>query len=488
VTPAAAARAFAERPLAVRVALIAVLLAGLAIGARDVSRSWFFPLERQQIDLRVLYCAGRAALAGANPYALEPIRTCEHLYTTRLLERSPHLTLPFTLPGYDLPLVDVLARLPLDTASSLFTIMCVLTLGVSIVLVARATGVGFAFAAAALLLSIGFPTLPVGQLATFELVTLAATGWALAARRERWAGVFAASTLFEPHIGGFVVIAVAVLVPRARVALAVACVGLVVLAFSWSSPAQQLAYVTVFLPGQALGDLHSPQQYGLSYALTLLGVPDGAALLAGSVWTVLMLVVSIPIARACAARGQRAAIAFVPAACAVIGGTYMHVTQEALAVPAALALLRVAPNRTATALAATSVVLLAVPWPFPAGTKQLLVLSLVCVAVTTWYAGAGALRTVILAVAASWAALLVAENHLPPAIRVPVVANYPADTPIGVEYRAAIEQTARLEPYDVAVKVPTWCGLIALLGAGAALFRRERSASAERSAALAGVG
>ncbi len=56
--------------------------------------------------------------------------------------------------------------------------------------------------------------------------------------------------------------------------------------------------------------------------------------------TLLLLIVSIPVARACGALGARAAIAFLPAAFAVIGGTYMHLTQVALAVPAALLLVR----------------------------------------------------------------------------------------------------------------------------------------------------
>jgi hypothetical protein len=458
----------------VRAVIVLLLALGLVIGVRDLSRSWFFPLERQQLDLRVLYCGGRAANDGANPYALEPIRTCEHAYPTRALAESPNLALPFTLPGYDLPPVELLARLPLDTASAVFVACSVTALALGIVFVARALGVGLVATTAALALSIGFPSLPIGQLAPFELLALGATGWALAAGRDRLAGVLAATTLFEPHVGAFVVIAVVVLAPRARPTLLAGCAVLAATALLCSTPARQLAYLTTFLPGQAYGDLHSPQEYGLSYALTLVRIPDAAALLAGTLWTVLMLAVAIPLARACAARGMRAAFAFVPAACAVAGGTYMHVTQEAFAVPAALLLVRIAPTRLAAAFAGASLVLLAVPWPFPAGTKQLLVLSLVCVGVVTWFAAAGSVRSVLAAVAVSWLALLQAENHLPSAIAIPSVAKYPASTPIGVEYRDAILQQARFEPYDLLVKLPTWCGLLALLGA-AALTSAEQS-------------
>lgn len=461
-----------QRPLIVRALLIGALALGLVAGARDLSRSWFFPLDRSQLDLRVLYCGGRAANAGADPYALEPIRTCEHEFPTRLMVASPNLAFPFTLPGYDLGPIELLARLPIGAASAVFTVLSLLALAGAIALVARTLDLAWWIPAAALTLSVGFTSLPLGQSGAFELLALAATGWALTTGRDRWAAAFGVLTLLEPHVGAFVVITLAALVPRARAGLAIGCAVLLALALTWSTLGAQIDYLTVFLPGQASSEVHSSQQYGLTYLLATFGVPDGAALVLGTVWTLAMLVVAVPLARATATIGPRAAIAFVPAACAVTLGTYMHATQEALAVPAALLLAAFAPNRLCAVLAGAAAVLLAVPWSFPAGTKQLLVICLVCIALMSWFATSGRLPIVIAAVAASWLGLFWAENHLPPALRIPVVPRWPASTPITVESRAAIAQTARSEPYDVAIKIPTWCGLLAVLGAGASVVKR----------------
>ncbi|HEX3467017.1 MAG TPA: glycosyltransferase 87 family protein, partial [Candidatus Elarobacter sp.] len=295
-----------QRSLIARALLIGVLALGLVAGARDLSRSWFFPLERSQLDLRVLYCGGRAANAGANPYALEPIRTCEHEFPTRLMIASPNLAFPFTLPGYDLGPIELLARLPLGAASTMFVALTLLALAGAIVLVSRTLGMAWWIPAAALTLSVGFTSLPLGQPGALELLALAATGWALASGRDRWAGILAVLTLFEPHVGGFVVVAVAVLVPRARLALAIGCAVLIALALTWSTFATQIAYLTVFVPGQAASEVHSPEQYGLTYLLALLGVSDGIALAIGSAWTLAMLIAAVPLARACSARGGRA--------------------------------------------------------------------------------------------------------------------------------------------------------------------------------------
>ncbi len=446
---------------------IAVLLAlGLGIGVRDVARSWFFPLKSQQLDLRVVYCAGQGASAGANPYALEPIRTCEHTVATRPLRDSPNLAMPFTLPGYDIPFAELFARFSIDGATVAYTALSLLALAVGIVLVARALDAGIVPVLTGLALSVGFPSVPLGQLGTFELLAVAASGWALARGHDRWAGVFAATALFEPHIGAFVVVAVAALVPRARATLVLCCAGLAVAAVAFSSLREQIAYATQYLPGQAYASLHGIEQYSLSYVATLLGASDRVALAIGTASTLLLLIVSVLVARACVALGERAAIAFIPAAFATIGGTYMHLTQVALAVPAVLLFVRVAPNRLAAAFASAGFVLLAVPWPFPAQTKQLLVISLLWVGLATWHVTRGKLRIVLATVAVCWLLMLWSENHLPPAETVPVVPRYPAGTPISVEYRNVVDQVARVQPFELLVKVPTWCGLLAALGAG----------------------
>ncbi len=461
-----------ERPGLRRAVLAALLTVALAIGIRDLSRSWYFPLEPQQLDLRVFYCAGRAAAAGANPYALEPIRTCEHASPSRLLMRSPNLALPFVLPGWDLPPLELLARLPFDAAARVFTACVLAALLAAIVLVVRTLRIDAVVAIAALTLSAGFPSVLLGQTATFALLAIVAAGFALATGRDRLAGILAATTLVEPHVGMFVVVAVAVLVPRARLSLGAGVAALVAVALVAGSPREQLTYLTTYLPQHAFAELHSDEQESLAYALALDGVPDRAALALGAASTLLLLIASVPLAGACARGGQRAAIAFVPAACAVIGGTFVHVTQESLAVPAALLLVRIAPTRRVAVLAGAGLALLSVAWQYPATAKQLLVLSLLAVAIAVRHAG-GRLRTVFGAVAVCWLVLFYAENHPPETAAIPVERRWPADTPIAVEWRDAIAQETLFDAFRLGVKLPTWCGLLCVLGATLLVARGE---------------
>ena len=450
----------------------AMLVLALAFGVRDLARSWFFPLQRQQLDFRPIYCAGQAANAGANPYILEPLRTCEHRFATRLLRASPNLAMPFVMPGYDVAPARLLARLPFSASETLFTALATLALIASIVLVVRALDVPALPATAGLALSAGFTSIPLGQLGTFELLAVAAAGWAFANGRDRLGAIFAAASLLEPHVGAFVVVAAFVLAPRARVALVLACVALAVVAVAFSTPREQLAYLTSYLPGQAFANVRGNEQYSLTYVAALLGAPDRLALALGSLSTLVLLIVAVPVARACVLRGERAAIAFLPAAFAVIGGAYIHLTQIALAVPAALLLVRIARDRKEKVVAGAALVLLAIPWPFPAQTKQLLLLSLLAAAVVAWYVTAGAIRAVIAIVVVCWAAMFWTENHLAPADRIPVLPRYPATTPFAVEVRAWTQQVAHPTAYGLGLKVPAWCGLLSVLACGVLVLRR----------------
>jgi len=454
-------------------ALAAVLIAlALAVGVRDLSRSWFFPLAPQQLDLRPLYCAGTAANAGASPYALEPIRTCEHRYAAPLLRASPNLAMPFVMPGYVVPLVRLLAGMPFAAAAALYTALAALALLAAIVLSARALNVGMLPAAAGIALSAGFTSIPLGQVGTFELLAIAAAGWALAKRHDALAALCAAASLVEPHVGAFVVVALFVLAPRTRTVIVLACAALALAAVAFSAPREQLAYLTSSLPGQAYANIRGNEQYSLTYVAAFLGAPDRLALALGSLSTLLLLVASVPVARACALRGQRAALAFVPAAFAVVGGAYIHLTQIALAAPAALLFVAIARDRREKIFAGAAFVLLAIPWPFPAQTKQLLVLSLLAVALVAWHVTAGSLRAVAAIVVVCWAAMFWTENHLAPADRIPVLPHYPASTPIALEVRAWTEQVANPTAYGTALKLPTWCGLLAVLTCGLLVLRR----------------
>jgi hypothetical protein len=463
----------AARGVRMRTLRVVLVLLALAAGLHDLSRSAYFPLQHSVLDLRVFYCGGRVASAGGDPYAIEPLRSCEHAVPNALLRRSPNLVLPYVLPGYDLPPLEALARLPFDAGVTLFAACALAALAGSIALIARATGIDALTTTAALAIAFSFPGIVFGQTACFELLALAATGWALARGHDRWAGVLAATTAVEPHVGLFTVVAVGALVPRARLTLAAALAVFGAVAVAATSVPEQLFYLGRELGEHAYAEVRFDEQDSLAFALTLARVPDRVALAIGALSTLVLLIAAIPFSRTCARFGRREAIAFLPAAFSVTGGTFVHLTQEPLAIPAALVLLRLARTRTAALLAGSAVVLLAVPWPFVAAQKQLLVLSLLCAGITTWYVSRRAWRPTLATVAACATLLWFLENHLPRDEGVPQVPRFPPGTPVDVAWRAATDQMSAHDPARVALKIPTWAGLLAIVGAAASLRTRS---------------
>ena len=395
-----------------------------------------------------------------------------------LLARSPRLLMPFVLPGYDAAPLWLLAKLPFAWAERTYTLLSCAALVAAIVLVAYALQVPLVLAAGTLGLSVGLPSIALGQVAPFELLALAATAAALRAGRDLQAGALAALTLLEPQVGIFVAIAVALLVPRARVTLGLALAGLAI-ADALATPGQQLHYLTSVLPQQASAQVRAPDQYSLTFLLAMLGVGDRAALALSAISSVALLAAGIVFAQRWLRAGERAGIVFAPAACAVVGGSYLHITQIALALPAALLLLRTAaPGRTMRALAGAALVLLAVPWPYPAIVKNVLVLSLVSCAIALWFATGGSLRLTVAGVCACLAVLVWAENHATGPLPPPLVRESPAGSSYETRWRDAIGDQQGVDAFRLAEKVPTWLGLLALLTASglAAPCHPERSA------------
>jgi hypothetical protein len=443
---------------------------GLAICARQLAWSPLFHLDRQLVDYRVFWCAGQAALDGADPYLTEPLRTCEQRYGTPAVTASPNLVMPFVLPPYDVPAFALLARLPLTVSGLLFTVLGVVALIAGIVLVARSVRVPLALSAAALSMSVGLPSLVLGQIVPFELAALAATAFAVSRRRDALAGACAVLTLFAPHVGAFVVLTMLVLLPRARLALGIGIAALGLVTVFAGGPART-SYLAA-LAQQAAAEARSNEQYSLTFALTFFHTPAGVALALGTVSTCVMLVAAVLLSRAAYRAGATSAVVYLPAACAVLGGTFVHITQIALAVPAALLFHEHAPDRTSRALGSSAVLLLAVPWPDAVLVKAALAPALVVLGVTTWYAFGGELRRTAAVVVACWLLLIPIENRPPPAVPVAVLERSPGTVLASVSWMQAVRQRTSFAPRDLLVKLPTWAGLLAVVGSAFLSARR----------------
>jgi len=455
----------------VRRAIVALFALAAAMTVVDLARSEFVQPSKQLLDLRVGYCAGAAVDAHRDPYRVEPVRSCEHEHPAPLIARTPNLVMPWVSPGYDLLPFAVLAHLPFDAAAFVFTLAGLAALIAATVLIARTTTTPLVYVCAALGFSAALPSLALGQTVSFELLAIAATAAALRAGRQSLAGACAAATCIEPHVGLFTCVAVGVLVPGARVALAAAIAALGALAIASTGLPIQVAYVLRDLPLQAAAQVAYPEQFSLAYALSYAGLPARAALAAGALSTLVLLVLSVGLAWRLRERNAAFAV-YLPAAGALVGGTYVHLTQIALAVPAALLMFNAADSARVRALAASALVLLAVPWPYPATFKQLLPAALLVVGLLVWYVSAGSVRRTLGAAALCWLMLLSIESvptGPPPII---VVARAAAGELATIPAAESTRAPQTPEPLRFAVKLATWAGLLALLLSAAALARR----------------
>lgn len=313
-------------------------------------------------DFRAFYCAGTAVRMHANPYHTEPLHTCERTKTDRKFAVfAREVALPAPQPGYDMAVFAAFAALPFAAASKLWTALLAACALAAILLMQRLTRMGFAAVLAAFWLSLCMTSLYLGELIPLSIAAITAAAYF--ARTERWAlaGIAAAASLAEPHIGIPICASLALWAPRARLALGLSVATLAGVSFAALGAAQNVEYVTAVLPAHALSELGSDAQLSLSVILHALGIPDTLALRAGSLSYALMSLLGIYLARALALRFRDdALLAAAPAATAVIGGVFMHVTEVAAAIPLALLLLAHVKHGRGYVLGA--LVLLAIPW------------------------------------------------------------------------------------------------------------------------------
>ena len=127
--------------------------------------------------------------------------------------------------------------------------------------------------------------------------------------------------------------------PKTRLTLAVAFAALAALSLVVLGPGVNLEYFTSVLPAHALSEVTRDTQLSLTAVLTAIHVSPDAAVRAGTLWYAAMLVIGILAAGLLAKRTRNAAyLVCVPPAFAVFGGTFIHVTQIAAAIPRRAAL------------------------------------------------------------------------------------------------------------------------------------------------------
>ncbi len=454
--------------------MLLVALALLAIAAlRDFARLGETLPWRQMYDFADFYCAGAALDRGADPYRYEPLHSCEHAVNVSAAYRAdPRRIVPAPLPPYDFPPFMLAARLNFSGARVIGAIAIAAAVAASIWGLALVTA-PLDVAALALLLPAGYVLLNAGQVVPFALAALVFCGVALARRQDRLAGVLAGLTLIEPHLGLPVCAAMFCWVARSRLgvlATALVLAGLGALIVGGSGVTE---YVGRVLPAQAAAETGYVYQYSLTYLLASFGLPHATALIAGEFSYAAMLGLGVWLGRRVALRLDRPElIAYLPGACGVIAGPYVHMVDLSFAIPAALVLASALAGWPRN-LAVGSLCLLAVPWILVWITKKLFLAALVVVAalLLRLRASAAATLTMFVAIAASIYLL----ELVPPAVFAATTPGlYSAGDLAQQAWSAYVAQLGNENVSWFIVKLPTWIALGGMLAAAFAAPRSQR--------------
>jgi hypothetical protein len=286
------------------------------------------------IDFRPMYCAGQAVLAHQDPYAVEPLRTCEISHGLA----PDGAVVPAPVPGYVLGLFAATALVRYDIAGVLFCLLSVTAFLFATWCTARLSGLSWVVATAGLFWTCGYGPINLGQLSVFALLAL--TACALAAQRGHWnlAAGAACATLIQPQFGLPVVLALGFWSPGARRPLLIGLAILGALTLSTLGIAGNELYFTSELPHHAASEVSWPFQLSLTWLLKYAGLSERLAVAAGSASYVLCTIAGLFAAHSFARRDERALAILTPAAFAMLGGSYVHIQQIATMLPLALIL------------------------------------------------------------------------------------------------------------------------------------------------------
>jgi len=429
-------------------------------------------------------CAGSVMLSGANPYLVEPLRSCE-----QRLNPNPNLPAyrvePAPLPGYALVPFAALSKLPVKAAQYLFTWASIAALALSAWQIGALTG--FPRPAVLLgLLPLGYLNIAFGEIPPIMLAAIATAGFLIARKQWVWASVAASVSMIEPHVGLATCLAMFVLLPRCRIPLAVCAATLGALSVAVMGVAHNVTYFHSLLPSQAVAELAANDQYSLSRVLYIWGVSPDAALVLGGLSFLLMLAAGIFLGRNLAMRlDAPELIAWFPAAAALLAGSFVHDIQMIAALPAAFAV--AARTSRFRGIAFGALVALSFVWTLTAG-RLSLVISITAVLAIALVAFSASLRPLPLRLVATAATVLMAVawvavfQHVATASAPHALPSDPAPGTTGPDVLSSIDWGAFLRATPVLsvpnpgielLKVPTWAALVALVFVALVQVRRR---------------
>jgi hypothetical protein len=440
-------------------------------------------------DFKTFYCAGATANAGGDPYLVVPFERCGTPPGEPLPGFAAAGVWAAPIPPYDVALFRAVALLPYRAAAVLWLAVSLVALSFAVVAIASTTGAPLLIVFAAFALPLFYGNLEWGQLPPLVAGALVAAALAIRRGAFAWAGVAAAVTLLEPHIGLVVCAATFLWLPRARIAVAACVAALALAALAAVGPAVNVAYLHTVLPLQALAEVPAQNQYSFTWLAYVAGASQALALKLGSLSYVFAALLGIALAGlASRRRAMEPLVPALPAAAVVLGGAFVHDTQTAISlVPAAMLLGYVRhPHR----LLLAGIALQAPVWYVDQWVQHpyslVRIESLLAFAVVVGYGVGGDVRRRVaggVLAAAAYLAVTYVLLHLPDrTLRVPESAAAYARAlgdavryttgAWGVHIRAdAIARDSTLRA--LAFKLPVWCGLACVLAAAALTVVRE---------------
>lgn len=439
-----------------------IILSLLAVGLQTVAvaRTGFL-----MGDFRAFYCAARVASNGADPYHVEPLRSCEtSLGDPAFFERNRGVVIPAPLPGYVLAALVPLALLPFAVAAALWATILLLAWIVCIATLSRFANVSWKIALAVFSLSLGVLSLPFGEVVPVALACICLCAYF--AKCERWlaAALSAAGAMIEPHLGLPVCVALAAWSPATRLPLGLALGVLGAASLAFLGPATNLEYFVSVLPAHALSEIGRDTQYSLTAVLYGVGASQVVALRVGTLWYLAMLATGATAGGLLARKTKNGAFLIcVPPAFAVFGGTFIHATQIAAALPVATLLVTYAKKEGRT-LAIVALLALAVPWQWLVS-PAILMAPLFPSAYLAWHFWGKNLRAILFAALATAAlsALLIAVPR-PTSRDIAHPATPVIDVRLAESAWSTFTQVSSTNAATAWVsRIPTWAGLALLL-------------------------
>jgi hypothetical protein len=437
---------------------------------------------------KAFYCAGQVVQAGKDPYLVQPLAACEHRAAAEPL--PPDYVEPAPLPGFALAPFAILGSLSKGASAALFLGAALVATLLSAWLLAAITRAPPA-AVLAVLTPLSLLNMSFGEIPIFTTFAIIVAGYGLTKQRFTLAGIAAAFSLVQPHIGIAVLCGVVLFVPQTRRAAVAAALGLAAVSLAIIGPHANLQYVEQILPAMARAELIAGDQLSLSRVLFALHAGSDTALQLGSLSYALMLLVSLAIASYAAKRMHAPELlACVPAAGVLLGGVFMHDIEILAALPAAIVIAARAPIPMRLFAFATLAVL-GVLWTQEAS-RLLIVLDALAIAgafYVTFTTSGAALLAPAVACAIAILAALIAIQHIQPPLREAMIqtVRFPA-SPGEIAPRAwgaYIRATPARMHFMFVHALPIWLGLFALQLCAFMSGRREKPLISAPAAARA---